>query len=293
MNPWDFDYDLDLVAVTRLAQDCGLQGDVTALGVGWDYATYLCDGTVIRIPKRADTAQALRKECELLIGLPSDLGLATPRPRAHLVATPNIPYAAMLYPILAGIPLDETTLACDPTLLGETMGAFLARLHATPAPLTLAPFSFEHWNGFARQRLATVEPFLKAMTVANLEAFLARSTLAPVARTALSHQDLNAEHILVNDRGMPVSVIDWGDAGYGPWWFDFTGLWLLGGDMALNAALNATGAQLSPADRTNLQHHAVLAALSEMQYAIQTEPGTAWSALTTSRFEQALSAASE
>ena len=79
-DPWDFDYRLEPAAVAEVARVCGFAGVIRYLDEGWDYATYLCDGHILRIPKRAESASILGAEHRLLRSLPTGLSLQTPRP---------------------------------------------------------------------------------------------------------------------------------------------------------------------------------------------------------------------
>ena len=85
------------------------------------------------------------------------------------------------------------------------------------------------------------------------------------------HHDLGAEHILVDASNTAVAVIDWGDANRAPWWFDFTGLWLWGDELALDAALDAYRRSPSIAERQPMQHQALLAAIGESHYDLSRE----------------------
>ena len=89
------------------------------------------------------------------------------------------------------------------------------------------------------------------------------------------HHDLGAEHILVDASNTAVAVIDWGDANRAPWWFDFTGLWLWGDELALRAALDAYGRLPSAKERQLMQHQALLAAIGELHYDLSRDPDSA------------------
>lgn len=274
--PWDLDYTLDPQAVEMLAARSGLAGKVQPLGAGWDYATFTCNGTVIRVPKRAETAAGLEEEHALLLRLPA-LPLAVPQPRAGLVRTPGLPYACMLYPLLDGTPLCDASRTCSPARLGEVVGGFLRALHA-PGTMRAAGeaaasgevFTFTEWNTWTARTFEEVAPALAAADVAATRALLQRPLPPVLAEHVLAHCDLNDEHILVDAAGEPCAVIDWGDADIAPWWFDFTGLWLWGGDATLEAALDAAGRMLSADDRLHLGHHALLVAIGELHYALSS-----------------------
>ena len=74
-QPWDFDYELQMTNVIALARACGLRGEVTPLGAGFDHANFRCDDQVLRIPKRAERAALLLNELAVLRAMPADLPL--------------------------------------------------------------------------------------------------------------------------------------------------------------------------------------------------------------------------
>ncbi len=297
-QPWDFDYPLDRGAVRLLAARAGLGGEVRALGAGWDYATFTCAGTVIRVPKRAETATALVEEHALLLRLPA-LPLPVPSPRAALVLDPvrerGLPYACMLYPLLVGTPLCDAAHTCSPVRLGAIVGNFLRSLHspetaraASEDVASATTFSFVEWNAWNLRTLGTLAPALETADLAHALELL-RRTLPPVrAEHVLAHCDLNDEHILVDAAGEPCGVIDWGDADIAPWWFDFTGLWLWGGDAALDAALAAAERALAPDERVHLAHHVLLVAIGELHFALSSAASPRDEPLARERFMRAL-----
>jgi aminoglycoside phosphotransferase (APT) family kinase protein len=89
------------------------------------------------------------------------------------------------------------------------------------------------------------------------------------SRHVLCHQDLGAEHIIVDDAGVAIAVIDWGDADFGPWWFDFTGLYNWGGPALLGAALSAYGRSLDGEESHYLHQHALLATVNDLYDAVR------------------------
>jgi aminoglycoside phosphotransferase (APT) family kinase protein len=72
--------------------------------------------------------------------------------------------------------------------------------------------------------------------------------------------------VLIDVVGKATGVIDWGDAGTAPWWRDFTGIWMWGGDLALDAALRSYGKTLTQNERHWLYHHALLATVNDLEY---------------------------
>ena len=76
------------------------------------------------------------------------------------------------------------------------------------------------------------------------------------------HGDLGVEHMLVDrDRSEIVSIIDWGDAGWGNRIADLVGLWAWGGDRAVRAALPEWGQTLASDDWTRLRQWGIAYAI--------------------------------
>jgi aminoglycoside phosphotransferase (APT) family kinase protein len=272
MEPWDFDYELDHAAVERLARQCGLSGPIEPLGAGWDYAMFVCDRHVLRIPKRHACSENLSNELALLAQLPRDLPLQIPRPRETLMVTPGLPYPAMIYPLIPGTPLTDHGGSGDSTALGHVLGFFVRRLHASQ-PSVPGTLDLREWREFALDKIERMRAELDESLLVRVAQRLDQLPVL-TSRHVLCHQDLGAEHIIVDDAGVAVAVIDWGDADVGPWWFDFTGLYNWGGHALLGAALNAYGRSLDREESHYLHQHALLATVNDLYGAVRMNDRT-------------------
>lgn len=293
-QPWDADFVLDQSAVVRLARRCGLIGTPAALGAGWDYVTFVCDDTVMRIPKRLDTARLLAEELELLLHLPNDLPLSVPRPRPELLAVDGIPYAAMVYPLLKGTQLCALpdTVKLDATVFGHQMGQFLHTLHNLALDEDAEPFSFDEWTEFAMGHLDTIDGRSDTPVGDVLRELLERPLPVLDSQQVLSHLDLNDEHVLIDTQSCRASaVIDWGDAETGPWWFDFTGLWLWGDSKVLDAALSIYGRKLTISETAWFQRHALLVSIGSLYYEVCLDPASELTRTWRARLERSMRAA--
>lgn len=294
IQPWDPDFILNHPAVVRLARRCGLMGAPAPLGAGWDYATFTCDDMVMRIPKRLHTAQVLTAELELLLRLPNDLPLLVPRPCTELVAVDEIPYAAMVYPMLDGTQLCALppTVKLDATVIGEQVGQFLRALHDLPVDADPEPFSFDEWTAFVLQHLTTIEAHGEHGLANVLRELLDQPLPVFDSRQVLCHMDLNDEHVLIDtSSGLATAIIDWGDAQPGPWWFDFTGLWLWGETKALNAALSVYGQNLSSSETAWFQRHALIVSIGSLYYELCLDPSSEAARIWRARLERSMHAA--
>jgi len=257
--PWHNDYPLDPSRVAEiLAADLAdlAVANVSVLGDGWDFATYLVNHEwVFRFPKRRQAARQLPREHKLLEALAAplaDQSIAIPRYRFHVPAPVLAPLPYVGYPMLRGEALIECdTASIDPLDVGRQLGVFLSRLHAVaptrrpriyhdPFPSSLIDF---------RRELDESIVALPAPIASACVALLARTPPLDDGPPRFQHGDLGAEHILIDrDRGRITAIIDWGDAGWGNAVADLVGLWAWGGDRAVRAALPPWGRALSKDD---------------------------------------------
>jgi aminoglycoside phosphotransferase (APT) family kinase protein len=274
LEPWDFDFEFKPTHMTALARSCGLTAEVVPLGEGWDHASFLCDGHVLRVPKRRDRESRLRAELAFLLSMPDALPLAIPRPRPQLASTAELPYACMVYEHLAGSPLDDETAtdASHVQNIGAKLGNFLQAVHVAGGSPTDATYADDN-NEWVSESLQGLD---RLRTVFDHELIneLHDRVLSPLPEIATQmracHGDLWSEHILVDHSAEPVAVIDWGDVTIGPWWLDFVGLWKWGGDLCLESAFAAYGLRCTNDEQVHLECRALMAAIGDADYEMRT-----------------------
>jgi aminoglycoside phosphotransferase (APT) family kinase protein len=280
---WDFDYELTNDSVVDLTRACGLRGEVEPLGAGWDYAVFRCDGHALRIPKRREIADAITRELTVLLSLPHDLPLSTPRPQSKLVGIDGLPYPAMVYPLLFGTPLDQGAQSSDdfglprPALaeqIGLQLGAFLRSLHNGPVDHERTDIEVDdaEWVAETVVNVAGLRGVIDDHLADRILHRIREPLPADTTRQVLCHGDLLAEHILTDESGNAVAIIDWGDATVGPWWLDFVGLWMWGGDACLHKALATYGHGMSVDEQTHLERRGLMAAISECHHGAAVDP---------------------
>jgi aminoglycoside phosphotransferase (APT) family kinase protein len=262
--PWHDDYPLDPVEVAAiLAADLPelRVAQVTALGAGWDFSTYLVnDQWVFRFPKRRQSALQLAREKSLLDALADALRddpIAIPCYRFHVrkPATFALPYVG--YPMLRGEALsNSSTDAVDRRDVGRQLGRFLKRLNGA-APSRAPRIYHDELPGHIvdfRRELDEVAAALPPHLAAACRTLLGKAPAPYRGPPLFQHADLGAEHILVDPAGgRIIGIIDWGDAGWGNPVADVVGLWAWGGDAAVIAAQSTWQRVLAPEDWARLR----------------------------------------
>jgi aminoglycoside phosphotransferase (APT) family kinase protein len=224
---------------------------VQYLGEGCDSVAFdVDDAWVFRFPKRADVERQLLLEMNVLPMLGA-LGTPVAIPLFRFKGVPSSEFALHFvgYQKLPGLPANRRDWSRAALgLLAPVLGRFLAWLHAVPADAVLA-------CGVADQRdrslLAEVqqealEDLPKLQRVAwngSLDQWRAWFEHAPRPAGAPSdfavvHNDLAAEHVLVDETGQRITgVIDWSDMAVGDRAIDFGGVFHWGGHEFLDDVL--------------------------------------------------------
>ena len=225
---------------------------IERLGEGCDSVAFEVNGTwVFRFPKRADVEQQLSVETKLLRWLRLG-GSPIPVPAFGFDGRPSDEFPRHFggYAKLKGIPanrLNPSGIAFE--RLAPELGRFLSWLHGLPADEVLAAGVADErgHDVIAEVRDEVLEEFpvlLRVIPDAPVDAWhaffdgaLSLPRPGPSA-FALVHNDLAAEHVLVDDTGAHVTgVIDWSDAAIGDRALDFGGVHHWGGATFLNSVL--------------------------------------------------------
>ena len=217
--------------------------NVAYLGAGMDSVAFEVNGCwVFRFPMRKVVERQLLVERALLPVLAPRLSL--PVPAFTYLGQPDADFAMHFvgYEKLPGRPaveIDPSRTAFD--RLAEQIGPFLSSIHAFPVAeakrLGAATSRIEdHFDEVRASALETTRilsesmPTLPADGVTRYLERLEQLAMAPWPLT-LTHYDLAAEHILLDETGARVTgVIDWGDVSIGDPTVDFVGLFAWGGE---------------------------------------------------------------
>jgi aminoglycoside phosphotransferase (APT) family kinase protein len=165
-----------------------------------------------------------------------------------------VEHGCLAYRKLGGAPVDAPWV-------GTTVGGFLAALHALPSErmAALVPTDLQPLDDWLREAAE-----LYAGNDLAVLRFLASPPPAGEPDPVFSHNDLGAEHILVED-GRITGVIDWTDAAICDRAYDFGLLLRDLGPTALDDALAAYGAEV---DLERVWFYARCAAIEDQMYRV-------------------------
>lgn len=194
---------MDVDAARRELERAGLRYDVVAPveEQGWASWTFELDGRfIVRFPRNDDIVVAMQREMQLLPALARHVSFRVPEP-IHTTET------WFVYEKIPGRPL-----RADDDIDGAR--AMIAELHSFPVDAargllqrsTWAELFAWQWELFSERALPHLPPDL-------VEEVTARYDRTPTPETeTLVHNDLGLEHVLVDDDGAPVGIIDFEDA---------------------------------------------------------------------------------
>lgn len=189
---------------------------IEKLGGGLDHAVYEVNGElVVRTSTEDDPAtrsEATRRDADLLAAVAEFATLPTPE-----LVFADVEAGVHAYRTLAGASLLEHPVT-QPARLAPALGEFLSHLHRAPveAMETLVPrdtYPLPSWQRDAQQEYQAIADAIPAEDRPLVEDFLGSSPPAEPSAAAFCHNDLGAEHILVNVESHQITgIIDWSDA---------------------------------------------------------------------------------
>lgn len=245
---------------------------------GWGSFTFLVDGDhILRFARNADVAAAHRREAALLPKLAAAVSFRVPEP--DFFGSWGDAGTCLGYPLIEG-----RSLTADdgwPALAGV-----LRELHAFPVDVARATLgqagTVDEW----RAGYASLWTDVEATVLPELDAGLARAVTDGFAallagdwdfRPTLVHRDIAPEHVLVDDSGRVVGLIDFEDAAVGDPAIDFAGLLPLLGHDRVDRLIADYG---RPVDRERLRHYWWLAPLHDVRFGLATGNRTITTAAT-------------
>jgi aminoglycoside phosphotransferase (APT) family kinase protein len=189
---------------------------ITGLGEGFDNVVYEVNGElIVRASKETDPAlrsESTRREAQLLAVVAELSTLPVPVP-----VFVDVEAGLLAYVKLPGVPLIDHPVT-EPARLAPALGRFLSRLHL--APLEKVEHLVERdaypllaWREDTQRDYRKIVEHLPAVYQRLVEDFLGRTPPAEPLAAVFCHNDLGAEHMLVDvDANAVTGIIDWTDA---------------------------------------------------------------------------------
>ena len=243
---------------------------LTGLGEGLDNVAYEVNGElVVRASKEADPAA--RSEAELLAVV---TGLST----LPVPVFVDVEAGVLAYFKLPGLPLMEYPVA-EPTRLASALGEFVGCLHRASVQemegsvgRDIEPLAA--WRQGAERDYREIAEQLPAAARRAVEDFLGRTPPVEKRVVALCHNDLGAEHVLVDARANTVTgIIDWTDAAIADPAYDLALIYRDPGPEVFDLTLaHYDGGRFDAADRERAVFYARCSLLEDIAYGLST-PG--------------------
>lgn len=283
--PWLPDRALDaegaLAAISAVFTDLSVD-TVEFVGAGWEFDVYRAtdrgtgDEWAFRFPRRREYAQHFDREAVVLECVADAVApVQTPRIELRGGPGPHFPYAFAGHHFIPGRPADASGVRTGPAF-ASTLGATLTRLH------TLEPDdAFRHAVGregegpsdWFEETLAESEG-LRGLggIVDEALSWLDAGPVAPPpypGPDCLVHNDLSPDHLLVDEIGDLIGIIDWTDATMGDPALDFIVLYAWRGPAFLDDVLAAYDAAPDGHFRERLEFSVRVRTLHWLHAAVQ------------------------
>ncbi|MGX6606534.1 phosphotransferase family protein [Micromonosporaceae bacterium Da 78-11] len=231
---------------------------VRPLGAGLDNEAFEVNGDLVIRFRRRDPA-GVEREARLLRLIAAVSPLPVPEPLIVDGAR-----GCLGYRLLPGVALAD--LPPPGTAVPGALGGFLAALHAVPAARVAGlvdtdPAAPADWLDETNTHWVAIRGSVPENDHPAIDRFLAEPAPRPAPHLVFSHQDLGAEHVLIDPATEAITgIIDWTDAAVADPAVDFGRLLSGLGPGGLAAALRAydrAAVTATPEDRTAVRERAL------------------------------------
>lgn len=240
-----------------------------------DHVVFEVNGELIlRVRRAADADDPASSEREAaLLGVIAGLSpLPVPVPLAA-----DTDWGAIIYRKLPGTPLTELPTG-SPRAAAAGLAAFIDALHHAPTGrlvdlVGVDTYSMDAWRADAERDYDAIADRLPSSARARVERFLAAAPPAPCADAVFCHNDLGAEHLLVDaESGEITGVIDWTDAALADPARDVSRILRDFGPRMFETVLAHDPAAWDPAARERATFYARCALLEDLVYGLHGGP---------------------
>ncbi|HEX3647052.1 MAG TPA: phosphotransferase [Pseudonocardiaceae bacterium] len=233
---------------------------------GWGSFTFLVDGDhILRFARNADVAAAHHREAALLPKLADAVSFRVPEP--DFFGSWGEGGTCLGYPLIEGRGLT----AADGW---RAMAGVLRELHGFPVDVARSTLgvagTVDEWRSGYRTLWADVEARVLPALEDDLAGAIAAEFAALLAgdwdfQPVLVHGDMATEHVLVDDAGRVVGLIDFEDATVGDPAIDFAGLLPLLDEQRIDQLIADYGRAV---DRERLRHYWRLVPVHDLRYGL-------------------------
>lgn len=279
MQPWHNEHPL-----TEDQAGSIIREDVPGLDVrgvrylteGWDFTAYAVETKertwLFRFPKRAECARRLEDEYVVLDELAAMLTRSTirvPQFEYRITRPRSFALAYGGYAMIPGVPLLERQASgVDTGRIASEVSQVLNCVHAlTPWPRpAIYRDPFPGYVVDFRHELDAMSDVLPPPLATAMHRLMTTPHPPYTGEPRFTHADLGTEHILIDERGAAVGIIDWGDAAWGDPHADLVGLWAWGGDPVVRACLDTICLQLDENDWARLRYRGACVCIGQAYY---------------------------
>jgi aminoglycoside phosphotransferase (APT) family kinase protein len=249
---------------------------VARLGEGLDNVSYEVNGElIIRASKETDPArrsESTRREADLLAVVAELSTLPVPEP-----VFADVEAGVLAYIKLPGLPLMYHPVA-EPARLAPALGGFLGRLHQAPVErveelVERDSYPLSAWLRDAERDYQETSAHLPVAARCQVEGFLGHTLPEEPRVEAFCHNDLGAEHVLVDLGASAITgIIDWTDAAISDPARDLAPIYRDLGPEVFERTLAHYGGKFDDADRERAVFYARCKLLEDVAYGLST-PG--------------------
>lgn len=243
---------------------------VAVLGQGLDHIAWLVNDEFVVRRAKAPVPEVIRREAAILDVAGRYSTLAVPR-----VAFADPDAGILAYHVLPGQPLMDLPDA-NAEVVAAQLGTFLGSIHAIPLSeidhiVERDDDSLADWLEEARETYPMIVSHLPPGARQKIDVFLSSQPPPESAIRTFCHNDLGAEHILVDLGTMRVTgIIDWADAAITDPMHDLAMILRDLGPGALERALVSYGRTLTPGDRDRILFHARCKLIEDIAFGLET-----------------------
>jgi aminoglycoside phosphotransferase (APT) family kinase protein len=257
----------------QMAEQLGVAtDDPRPLGEGTAHHTFVVGCYVLRLVAELgpSTAAELARDAALLDRLQTRLPVAVPRPT---LIRPEL--GAMAYRLLPGRPLLDVRLRSRVRLVDDL--AALLRTMADLDPAALGglvapdPYPLDAWRDEVVEDVLARRDELTEQELGYIYAFARSPAPRPPKRDVFCHNDLGAEHLLVDEAsGHLLGVLDWSDAALTDPCRDLGRLTRDLGASAVDRIIATAELEAATIDQGRIEFHSRLATLEDLSHGIST-----------------------